>query len=218
MGSLPAKAQRIAQAAYSSALAQGASPRRAKDAARDAVRKRYVVRDGRVVLRNPTPKTGEGRLLKRPPIGSIDGKACAELGMLLEVATDRLVFRFPKGKVPLCWFPELGALIGVQGAQRGRKTRPDEVEASAASAYERWSDRGVRAERTDKIRFGKAQWRTFGRVKRVDYYSDKWGKRDEYTHDTGKSVKLYRFGGSAPPYLWVVKGRTLRVTTRGLVG
>lgn len=205
-------------AAYKVATKKGLSHEKAEAYALERLKQAYKYTKGRWLLRNPRPSPTKGRLLKRPPIGSIDGKACAELGALLEIQTETLLFKFSGHRVAMCWFPEIKALVGIEGAAKGRKASPQRG-GKAADAYERFNDRGVRAERTDTIKFSpKAQWTTFGRAKRVDYFSDKWGRKQEYTHDLGKSVKLYRYGGTAPPYLWVLKGRSLRVTARGLVG
>ena len=57
-----------------------------------------------------------------------------------------------------------------------------------------------------------------GAATRIDYSSDKWGNRDEYTHGVTTGATLYRFGGPKPPWIWVLRGGGLTITTRGIIG
>jgi hypothetical protein len=47
----------------------------------------------------------------------------------------------------------------------------------------------------------------------VDYWSNKWGTSEEYTHETGVGTSVYVGTNGA----LVVKGK-IRVSSRGLVG
>lgn len=155
------------------------------------------------------------RVVKRAPI-SVANIHAADLGKLLEVETDTHQIRWPKGKVTLYGDPKTHAAIGLEGGTRGSKTASNgEIDPRVADLFERWTGRRVRNARTDTAKFaGKPKWVSFGRINRVDYWSDKKGRKTEYTHDTD-SV-LYRFGGAKPPWIWVIRG--MKITSRGFVG
>lgn len=155
--------------------------------------------------------------IKRGPI-SLREVYAAELGELLEVETDTHQIRWPRHRVILYGEPETHAAIGLEGARKGKKVAADgSIAPKVADLFERWSGRSVRHARTDAAKAsGKPQWRSFGRIYRFDYWSDKKGRQTEYTHDTD-SV-LYRFGGIKPPWVWVIRGKGLRITMRGFIG
>lgn len=153
--------------------------------------------------------------ITRSPVGSLASIEAAELGFALEVEIDGHVVKFPKGKHPLLWWPEKKALLIYDGIRRGRKGR-DVEHGEATRAFERWADRDAKHERTDTLP-DRGLWRGYGAAVRIDYASDKWKRKDEYTHAFGPGVRLYRYGGvKVPPWLWVLKGGKMTVTDRGI--
>lgn len=60
------------------------------------------------------------------------------------------------------------------------------------------------------------RWVSLGGVERIDYHSTKHDARKSYTHDHGRGVRMYRFGGQSRA-IWVIKGGSLTVTGRGIV-
>ena len=156
------------------------------------------------------------RVIKRAPAGKLDGATLAELGDALEVEIDGYRITWPKGQATLAWSPDRKALVILQGGRRGKPQPP--ASGRESRAFERWSDRDARREATIDIR-PRGSWRSIGSVRRIDYHSDKWGARREYTHKTGSGVRLYRYGAATkPPWIWVIKGGRLTVTARGIVG
>ena len=158
-------------------------------------------------------------VLKASPVGSLDGIAVAELGTVLEIETDGHVVRFPANRYPLLWSPERKVLLVQEGAKRGRKS-PLESEGPAVTAFERWADRDAAYERDDTFPTVRgAKWRAIGKVQRIDYMSDKYGRQAVgYTHESGSGVRLYRYGAATKsPWVWAVKGGRMNVTARGIV-
>ena len=60
------------------------------------------------------------------------------------------------------------------------------------------------------------RWLSMGAVCRIDYASDKKGRRVQYTHKHGRGVKMYRIGSDRRA-IWIIKGGGLTVTARGIV-
>jgi hypothetical protein len=166
--------------------------------------------------RNPAPVL-PSKTLKRSPIGQWDDINTAELGSALEVEVDGYQLSWRRGEGVLVWSPEKKTLLILEGGRRAR-ARQLEDGSKAARAFERWAGRGAKRESAIDID-PRGSWRSFGSVQRIDYYSDKWGRRAGYTHRTGRGVRLYRLGAAGkPPWLWALKGGRLNVTTRGIVG
>lgn len=157
-----------------------------------------------------------GRVLKRAPLPKLAERECAEFGSVLEIETRTHRFRWRRGSAKLLWFPELRAFVWLQGVAPGSRRPAGDVGHRAADAFERFMGRRVRYEKTIRVPKLRGSWRSLGVATRIDYYSDKWSERAEYTHPTGAT--LYRFGGRTPPWIWVLRGGTLRVTTRGIEG
>lgn len=170
------------------------------------------------------------RNLKRPP-ANFDGAIGVELGKLLEVQVEDLVVKF--GDPPkLIWFvaqKSLGWFTGIKLPRASKSAwntlREESGARKAENAFEAWSDRGVEQAKTMSFPTTSSKWsRAKGHAKRIDYWSDKWGDSQEYTHDFGTSISLYRFvhrksrGRGPVPNLWVVRGGRLTVTERGIVG
>lgn len=155
------------------------------------------------------------KILARPPVMSLDSIEAAELGFALELELHEHIVKFPKGKHPLLWWPESKSLLIYDGIRRGRKGR-DVAHGEATRAFEMWAGRDAKHERTDTMPV-RGKWRAYGAVLRIDYASDKWTRKDEYTHTFGPGVRLYRYGGAkVPPWLWVLKGGEMTVTERGI--
>lgn len=165
------------------------------------------------------------RVLKRNPAGSskLDGAIGIALGRVLELEVGGQVVRVGRS-VPLLWFPAWKSLVFFEGVSKGRANAAAlrELEdtigyARAVNSFDSWADRGAEKARAVTFPKGKRKWYAGGNVARIDYWSDKWGSTDEYTHNTGKSVRLYilQRGKSA---MWVIRGGRLRVTKRGIEG
>lgn len=159
------------------------------------------------------------RVLKTSPVGSLDGIAVAELGTVLEVEAGGVVVRWTANRYPLLWSPAKKVLLVQEGAKRGRKGAV-ESDGQAVAAFESFAGRGATYERADTFpTVPGAKWRAVGPVSRIDYTSDKWGRRRvEYTHESGRGVRLYRYGAATkPPWVWAIKGGRMAVTARGIV-
>ncbi len=159
------------------------------------------------------------RVLRTSPVGSLDGIAVAQLGTVLEVEAAGYVVRWTPNRYPLLWSPDKRALLVQEGAKRGKQTTPEQ-HSKALASFEAFAGRGATYERADTFPTVRgAKWRAIGPVSRIDYTSDKWGRRRvEYTHDSGKGVRLYRYGAaSKPPWVWAITGGRMAVTARGIV-
>lgn len=156
--------------------------------------------------------------------GSFSGSVGIELGKLIEFeTTEGHVVR--AGGVKLLWFPTEKGLVFFEGAKESRPSKSswDELQSNAAkkakSSFRRWADRDSKKARRIDFKSKTAKWmRSGANVVRLDYRSDKWGEKAEYTHDFGKKVGIYLLAGQRGPALWVFSGGSLRVTTRGIEG
>lgn len=170
----------------------------------------------------------EVTVMQKAP-AAFDDSVAAELGSVLELALEGHVFRWTKGQAKLLWFPKyrvLGWMQGVKGS-RFRKSYVDEVLQRSDAArrarqnFEDWSQREIEGARVQEFPTMKnAVWvRYSDKPTRIDYASDKWDREDQYTHEIGKGVRLYRYGGKRQsPWFWVLRGGKLRVTERGIIG
>jgi hypothetical protein len=157
------------------------------------------------------------RPIARSPVGALDDAETVLLGAALELEVGDVVLRWGRGAT-LLWWPKRKALLILEGIRRGKK-RPLARGGRAPRDYERWSQATARNEATAEIP-DRGTWVAIdGPVKRLDYASKKWGgTRHEYTHTTGRAVRLYRYGPKTrPPWCWVVRGGRLTVTERGIV-
>lgn len=105
----------------------------------------------------------------------------------------------------MLWLERAKALLFtfVAGRRRGK--------ANHNQTFSRWHERDPRNDFSLSLKIGR--WREVGQVRRIDYWSDKWGVADEYTHKVGKGATWWVSGE-----IMVIKGEKLRVTERGLVG
>lgn len=164
-------------------------------------------------------QTLPSRVLKASPVGSLDGLEVAELGTILEVEAAGFVVRWTPRRYPLLWSPQKKLLLVQEGAKRGKKADP-RPGGAALAAFEAFADRGASYERADTFPTVRgARWRVIGAVFRIDYTSDKWGRQSvEYTHTSGRGVRLYRYGAPRkPPWVWAIRGGRMTVTARGIV-
>lgn len=155
-------------------------------------------------------------VIKRPPVGKGPHNV-ADLGSVLEVEVGGVVFRWTKGACRLLWEPKTSALLWFDGKGTTIQTDEDTNLKAATAAYERFKDQEARKVDSKKYPV-KGQWLSFGRAFRVDYHSNKWGDNASYTHKLGRKVCLYRQGPTDGPWLFVLRGGSLRCTARGLVG
>lgn len=176
--------------------------------------------------KNPPParstKSIPSTALKRAPV-NLDGDDLAELGSVLEVETDGATLVWARGRATLAWSPKAKALVIIEGAKRTKAPKVhwagggDPQVAAARRSFERFADRDANKAATLEVS-PRGPWRSVGPVKRIDYHSDKWGRRREYTHKSGPGVRLYLKGSwSKTPRLWVMKGGRMTVTPRGIV-
>ncbi len=160
------------------------------------------------------------RELKRSPVGSLDHMIVVELGSALELELERgVVIRWRKHSAPLLWSAPKKALFVFERTKKGRhQPMPPDTPADVRRSFQAWAKRGATRKRTDSVTSTGASWRACGRVVRLDYASDKWGVKREYTHDTGPQVRLYSYGTTSRPSMWAIHGGRLTVTARGIVG
>lgn len=223
-GNLPPKAKRMLEHVYKDRRAARMSKARASEVAWGVVKKSYQKRGGRWLRRkkdkeqNPPAPTLPSRVMKRSPVGEIDDMDAAELGSMLELEVNGHEIVWHRGEAALVWSPDKRTLFILEGGRR-RKAKQLETGSRAARAFERWAGRGAKREGAVDID-PRGRWRSFGSVRRIDYTSDKRGRRGvDYTHSTGRGVRLYRLGSATqPPWVWAIKGGRLSVTTRGIVG
>lgn len=158
---------------------------------------------------------------------SFDGAVAIELGTLLEFETRGGLLLKPPGGVKLLWFPKQKALgFFERGVKQGAASKSvwDELDGApgrkAKADFKKWADRESKKARRVDFKSPKATWeRSPDKVARIDYRSDKWGERAEYTHDTGRNVSMYLLSvGMGSKAFWVFKGGSLRVTARGIEG
>jgi len=163
------------------------------------------------------PWENPGRHLRRAPIGSLGDEQLAELGYLIEVEVAGRVLRWRPGACVLLWSPRYRALVAIQGCRPGpRRATPGT--GRAAAARRRWTGRDPDRERTIRVPGIRGVWSSLGRCVRTDYQSAKWGRSVPYTHDHGPGVRVYRYGGARPPWIWVIRGGQLRITADGIEG
>jgi hypothetical protein len=144
------------------------------------------------------------------------GLVLASLGSVLELEIGESVWRWPKGQCEMLWHQPSRSLVWFDCDEI--PLEPAQVATKKAEAvYSRFKDREATRVRAAEYRV-KGPWHSFGRASRVDYHSDKWGQKAAYTHALGRNVTFYRQGTDAGPWLFVLRGGTLRVTRRGLVG
>ena len=184
-------------------------------------RRKRPLREGeRAPEYNPTTDfASDWNTLKRAPL-RLDSVDVAELGDVLELEVAGLVLKWRRGQ-PFLWDPRQKAIIILQGAKRGRALRVDSADARAADAFRRFMGRVAKRERVDRMgKMSRGVWRKApGYADRYDYWSDKFdAKIREYTHPITSNVSVYRGGGPRPPWVWVIRGGSLNVTTRGIVG
>lgn len=165
----------------------------------------------------------QGYALKtKAPVSMAGGIGGIELGTLLELESLRgFQLRWKRFKPKLLWNSKLRALVFVDipDASLSAKFKIDSppIKAKQAKKFEAFHGIAPTKSTTYCIKSKGSQWITFGSVVRIDYASSKWGKRDQYTHDHGRGVVLYRLGEDSGPTLWVIKGGKLDVNKRGIV-
>lgn len=143
----------------------------------------------------------------------------AKLGQLLDVVVDqgddeaRIA---PNAPTALLWDPAGSRLVWWMGwdpvLEEGEPTT--KAERRAASVFHRWGVWDANAV-GEVMRSGATQWDTFPAVS-IGYRSDKFGRAQNYDHQLGRNVRVYQPRDAPGP--WIVKGGSLRVTARGLMG
>lgn len=172
------------------------------------------------------------RPIARPP-ASVDGQLGAEIGRVLELALDGSEVRFSGSKPKLLWLPDIDSLCWFVDAKTPRATTlvwNDEMrdhstglttDQSSVDAFNEFMGRGPKPRAWTYGLTGKSiAWYSIGAATRIDYSSDKHGRRTkEYTHTLGRSVRLYVCGPKrAGPSFWMLRGGRLRLTARGIEG
>jgi len=160
---------------------------------------------------------GWAKWIKKAPV-KVDDRTAAKLGSVLEVDTGKIRIKWRKGTAPLLWMPQVKTLAWFQGVPKPKKIRASAY-GPTARAFEAFSGRKVRYARTIEMRETKAaKWISFGAAVKIDYATNKKGRKAQYTHDLGRGVTLARYGGDKPPWLWILRGGKLNVTSRGILG
>ncbi len=170
--------------------------------------------------------TLSGRKLQRSPVALANLQNATELGHVLELETGCHVIRWDERKKPaLLYNPKSKTLFWFYGPRikETRRQKTNQV-GPAARTYGKWTGnrRGAEFEREAEIPdsvFEKVE--RIGNATMIAYRSDKFARRgnpSDYEHKFGKNVSLYKFGGSRPPWVFVVRGGRMTVTPRGIVG
>lgn len=165
---------------------------------------------------NPDDFARDWKLLKRAPV-NLDGRDVGEFGRALDVEAGGLRLTF-KPRLPFYWEPRSKSLVIFQGGGRTKNRVPGDVDPATERAFRAFMGRNPDREyqRTMPPVSG-GVWRK-ANAERFDYWSDKFGDPENYTHGFTSNVSLYRGGGSKPPWIWVLRGGRLRVTKRGIEG
>jgi hypothetical protein len=170
-------------------------------------------------------KQGLAKPIKRAPINT-DFMGGIQLGHALEVELcSGQVIRWSK-KPMLFWHaagdgPGTGYLGLAELWPKPTTNSKSAVERVRAGSlvdrkYKAFHGRNPRALKSwEGVRMSD-KWVSLGAICRLDYASDKKGRRASYTHDHGRGVKLYRLGTDSRA-LWVIKGGSLAVTGRGIM-
>lgn len=162
-----------------------------------------------------------GKPLKRGPVplDRLDGSDLTDLHntRVVEVQAGGQVHRWTPGP-RLYWWPETRAFVWYQGVGRLSNARRHDGTGRAAATAERWDWTGRKgsSSRVLNVPAMRGEWRGLGAADHLAYRSDKSGTPQTYEHKT--SARLYRFGGKGPPWVWVLKGPRLRVTSKGIEG
>lgn len=156
----------------------------------------------------------------RAPVRLLSSEEAFQIGKLLRVdadsPTDDLSFEWSqRDNVAAVWLVRARALCWVQGAKCSGKRSA--TPGDAAELFAMWHARDPKKEYTVQLASLPQRWHKVGRVRRIDYASDKWnaGKVIEYTHEVSRGTTLYLAELSGGQRLWVCRGR-LTVTERGL--
>jgi hypothetical protein len=146
-----------------------------------------------------------------------------ELGVWLDTVVDlddgeaRIT---PSSRSLLLWAPNPRALIVLQGFKlpRPRRAAP---EGKAAAVYEDWTrGRDASQVRELKVTWPRGSWSCLGPAISIAYRSDKFHRRgdaQDYQHEFGTGVRMYRLGTESRCVLaW--RGGRLRITEDGIEG
>lgn len=142
----------------------------------------------------------------------------AQLGTVLDVVVDageHYLVR-PGGATDLLWTEDQKAIVWWPGRhfELGELEATTKRHRKAARVFERWSvweaTQMGRSTASGAERFERYPAVTIG------YHSDKFGKPQNYEHDFGRGVLVYRPIGTPGP--WVVRGGRLRITAHGIEG
>ncbi len=158
------------------------------------------------------------RVIARAPMSLRADPVVASLGSVLEVETRAgEVLRWPRGQVELLWHPPSSTLLWFDCEPESIDTDEQPPARRAIAAFERFKDRDAKRMRAERYAVA-GPWQTWGPCVRIDYHSDKWSEKASYTHALGKSVSMYRQGNKNGPWLFALRGGSITVTRRGIVG
>lgn len=231
-GTLPKAGKNALEAVYASLVSDGWKPPKAAQVAWSVAKQSYKKdksgtwkKRAKKLPKSSTRRRGHkgrrgnggaswpyGSELAKGPMPH-EGFEVEQLGEVLEVESEGKVVRSNRG-TPLLWSPKHKALLWVEG---GRKSSKRPATRSSAS-FEAFNGRAPNVEyQIEGPTSGK--WYRVGAADRTDYWSDKFGKSDEYTHDHGSMrPSLYCYGTASGPKLWCIRGGKLRITERGIEG
>ncbi len=195
-----------------------------KSAKRKAKSKRKSVKKPKPSTRSSTP-TLMGKKLNRSPVALSSLQNAAELGTVLEVEAGGKRIKWNERKKPaMLYAPTSKTLFWYHGPVKESTRKKVNPEGQAARLYSKWTGnrRTADYERNAEIpdsTFSKVV--KIGPARMIAYRSDKFagrGKPSDYEHELGPGVSLYKFGGTKPPWVFVLRGGRMTVTKRGIVG
>lgn len=158
-----------------------------------------------------------GTKVKRAPVRLRDDMAAADLGDCRELEVGDRVFSWKVGEAALLWLPGAKTLLVVPAKMRTRVVSDERLVKKAGRVFRLWADREPVAGRQYDVPTTGGSWYSLGRASRIDYKSNKWDRVDEYTHKLAPRDRAWLLS-SRSSYVLAVRGPTLRVTARGIVG
>lgn len=144
----------------------------------------------------------------RSPISKCEQRAAwLGRGLRIDYVVQRITYaiEWTRADAPeMIWLEDSRALLF--SASKGKRVGKGE-----SAIFREWHQRAPKSEYA--LELADATWIKVGRIAAIDYWSNKWGDSEEYTHDVGPTSWLY----AASNGVLLAKGK-LNTTNRGLVG
>jgi len=157
-----------------------------------------------------------GKPVKRAPLRLRDEVSAADLGDCRELELGGKVLSWKRGEAALLWIPSEATLLIVPAKMRSKALSDPNMVGNAGRVFRAWAGREPVPGRQYNVP-ERGRWYSLGRATRIDYRSNKWAREDEYTHRLAPRDRAWLLSAKTA-YLLAVRGPTLRVTARGLVG